>query len=137
MSQYDTRIYVKVKNEKDWEKLNDLNFWDYNLADDFLDYVSGKQFYISSGDWSCNETDLDDLIAKIVERIPNCFILADTHDYNVDPYNYCSYYINNLKDSIYIDGDETWEIELTDIYDWCSAHNIELSDDDKEFIENF
>ena len=139
MSQYDTRLLVKVKDTNDWSKLSNLSLMPYGIMDGFFEEYGKDNLsvYIPGGEWSCNESSLSELVDEISKRLPNCIVLADTHNYNVDPYNYCLYYFNENGDEIYVEGDEMWEIEMSDIFAWFEANEISLSDEEKVFLENF
>ena len=137
MSQYDTRLLVKVKNVEDWKSLKDLDLMPYGILNGFFDDITETSIYIMGGEWSCNESGLIELVSKIAELLPTCIVLSDTHNYNVDPYNYCVYYFNDKQETMYVDGEESWEVEVTDMDDWFAANEIEFTDDDKIFLENF
>ena len=92
MSQYTSRFYIIVKDTSEWRRLTedyDLEKFGLYIPDDY----DKKTYYMD--DTCILEIDLD----IFVEFIMNCLgkdvlVIADTTNYNVDPYNYCVYLIN-------------------------------------------
>lgn len=136
MSQYNSRIYVKVKNIKDWEKLSDINFKDFGFwANPFEGH--DKNVFEINGDWSCYEDEMEELLYAIDARVPDCLIFGDTTNINVDPYAFIVYKIGDDVDCIEIEGELQWETQLDDPFGWFAAAGIRLNKDKIEILNSF
>ena len=101
--EYVSRICVKVKENKDWEKLDEVDFEYYDLYYKVSDIKKfGKKFYIDM-EWSSFEDELDELVNDLSEALgENCIIIADTYNIDVDPYKYCLYYFGDGEKDYYV-----------------------------------
>ena len=136
MSQYNSRIFIKVKNAIDWNKLSDVDFSACGFdSNPFIDQDTDT--FIIDGDWSCFEDELEDLAQKVVSNIPDCLLLADTSDINVDPFAFIVYNLGNGYDCDNIDTDLQWESDISEPFDWFATAGINLKDSQKEFLHSF
>lgn len=136
MSQYSTRIYIKVKSKEDWKKASRLKLEKYGLWDDALKELDGNEFCID-GDWSCDEWDLNELVKKISSKIPECIICADTNNYNVDPYNYAIFSVEKKIMTNSTSGSEGYQAEIDNPIAWCKANKHRLTKELKETLKEY
>ena len=136
MSQYTSRIYIEVRDKKDWKKLKDIEMAQYWLVESFFEDCEDKYFYID-GDWSLEEGPMFDLVFEISSRIPDCIIFADTNNINVDPYNFIVYYLGDRVKTKEMEGDMQWETVLTDPVEWFHQHKIRLGKLQKAYLKEF
>ena len=99
MSQYYSRIHIKVSSIKVWERFEGNNDFDLQDIISFLTF-SGKEGSTSCvlDDWSWRELELEDMVkalAKVLDR--DGIVIADTHNINVDRYNHCVYYLGGRE----------------------------------------
>ena len=136
MSQYNSRIFIKVKNISDWNKLSDVDFTSCGFGcNPFTGHDTDT--FIIDGDWSCFEDELEDMAQKITAHIPDCLLIADTSDINVDPFAYIAYSLGNGYDCDNIDTDLQWESDISDPFGWFETAGITLQDAQKEFLNSF
>lgn len=136
MSQYNSRILIKVKDIAEWNKLTDI---DFSACGFYSNPFEGhdKDTFVIDGDWSCFEDEMEQLASNIVKKIPNCLLIADTTDINVDPFAYIVYSLGNGYECDNIDTDLQWESEITEPFGWFAIAGINLTDKQKEFINSF
>ena len=65
MSQYSSRIYIKVNDVKQWELLQNIDFSNYGINVDFEKECKGGELVIDA-DWSVSENELSSLVYRIV-----------------------------------------------------------------------
>lgn len=136
MSQYNSRICIKVRNIEDWKKLNDIDFKKFGFWANPFDGHDQLIFEID-GDWSCYEDELEDIAYAIDARIPDCFLIGDTTNINVDPYAFVVYKVGDRVNCDEIEGDFQWETCLDDPFDWFAHAGVKLSKDQKNYIKSF
>ena len=136
MSQYSSRIFIKVKNVKDWKKLSEIDMQEYGFLSNPFEHHNKLTFKID-GDWSCYEDEMTDIIEEIAALVPNSLIIGDTTNINVDPYNFIVYYIGDGVYSDEIEGDMFFETDISDPIGWLTAADIPLSDEDIEYLAKF
>ena len=136
MSQYNSRILIKVKDIADWKKLADIDFKNFGFYANPFDGHE-KEIFDIIGDWACFEDELIALANAIVERIPNCILFGDTTNINVDPYAFIVYHLGDGVYSDEIEGDFQWETELYDPFNWLQSANITLTDKNRAYLAEF
>ena len=136
MSQYSSRIFIKVQDTNDWKKLSELDMKKYEFYSNPFEGHKGNVFEIN-GDWSCYEDEMIDLIEEIAAKAPNCLVIGDTTNINVDPYNFIVYYIGDEVYSDEIEGEMFFETDIGDPFGWFTAADIPLSDEDIEYLAKF
>ena len=139
MSQYNSRIYVKVPNIELWKKINKEKIKEYNI-----DLYNNKDnIFISEG--CLDEGEILDFVQTIADTIDDkCIVIADTTNINIEPYVYYVYYLGDkVKDaSIYFDlhneeadeMDEYFNINIDNVKDWLQKNKIKLNKKEKEVI---
>ena len=139
MSQYTSRFYIIVKDTSEWRRLledYDLEKFGLYIPDDY----DKKTYYMD--DTCILEIDLD----IFVEFIMNCLgkdvlVIADTTNYNVDPYNYCVYLINGkMKTKCFENGPKSQMFFKTNIGDavgWLNFGGFTFSEEDAEWLKTF
>ena len=132
MSQYYSRIHIKVKEPNIWKKFEDTDDASFNLAD--LAEQNETSFIID-GDWSCMEYEIEGIVSAISKTLGNDgIIIADTTNINVDPYDYCVYYLGKRVHTEYYNSldyyEEEYEYEEDD--DTCNTgdmfHDTDIKD---------
>lgn len=136
MSQYSSRIFIKVQDVNDWKKLHDLDMKKYGFYSNPFEDVDGAVFEID-GDWSCYEDEMIDLISEIAEKMPNSLIIGDTTNINVDPYDFIVYYTGDGVYDDEIEGDMFFETDIGDPIGWMKTADIPLNDDRLEYLAKF
>ncbi len=136
MSQYNSRILIQVKNIEDWSKLGDIDFKEFGFYQNPFDGHDQKIFFIN-GDWSCFEDELLSLANTISEKIPDCMLLGDTTNINVDPYAFIVYYLGEFTCSDELEGDFQWETYLDEPFDWFKAADVNLNDQQRKYLAEF
>jgi hypothetical protein len=136
MSQYNSRIFIKVKDVEDWKKLSDIDFKNFGFLANPFDGNDKESFEID-GDWSCYEGELEDFVYAIDSKIHDCLIFADTTNINVDPYAFIAYKIGEDVNCDEIEGDFQWETSIDDPFGWFEIAGIKLSDKKIEILKDF
>lgn len=140
MSQIDARMYIVVKDTKDWKPLYDIDFIQYQIdgtGRDIFEGTEDKEFLIN-GDWS--PRNLEELVETIAEAIgrDKCLIIADTTNYNVDPYDDCYYSLGKLHGHKYVDETEMFfESDILNIKEWLDYADIDYLTEVENFIDEF
>lgn len=142
--EYVSRICVKVKENKDWEKLDEVDFEYYDLYYKVSDIQKfGKKFYIDM-EWSSFEDELDELVNDLSEALgENCIIIADTYNIDVDPYKYCLYYFGDGEKDYYVPENQ-WKkaekigaVDIQKIDEWINTTKIKLTPKEIEHLKEF
>ena len=96
MSQYTSRIHIKVKSPHVWEKFIDQDDGGFGLAE----LADGEtRSFVIDGEWSALPEELDDMVYSLAGTLgQDGIIIADTTNINVSPFNYCVFCL----------GDEVW-----------------------------
>jgi len=134
MSQYNTRINIRVIDEEKWGLLSDIDFEEYGLCLS-IDDLEGDEEFIIDGDWSLNEFELDGFIEALVERLKDdVSIVADTTNINVDPYIYyvCAFAGDIFSRYIsYEDEDfvEQYDLNISNMDEYCNEVGVFKTDE--------
>lgn len=102
MSQFVSRIHIKVSSPDVWKRFENKDDADLCLAE----YAnSDKLSFILDQDWACTETELFPIVEALAQTLgKDGIIIADTTNINVDPYDHCCYYLGDLiQESIFED----------------------------------
>ena len=88
MSQYSSRIQIKVVSPEVWNKFKDVDDAEFELAE--LADQGYTAFVLD--DWSCVESELEGIVSALAKTLgTDGVIIADTTNINVDPYAYIVY----------------------------------------------
>lgn len=136
MSQFSSRMYINVLDEKQWNNLKHINFEEYGLSIDVEKDCKGTEFIIDS-DWSISNSELEILVSKIKLCLKYCIIIADTTDINVDPFNYCVYVIGDELNSKLVEGDMFFNTTITDYKEWFAKGDIAITKNNCEILDYF
>lgn len=136
MSQYCSRLHIKVSSPEIWKKFEDVDDASFDLAE--LAETNRTSFIID--DWSSMEDELTGIVGALAETLgPDGIIIADTTNINVDPYNYCIFYLGDdvHTDEFSVFGDEEkgemhFETNISDIPGWLSYGEFYVSKEEKE-----
>lgn len=150
MSKYNSRLYIRVKNNSVWSNLFDMDLEPYSL------YVSASElfntndieFILDDPDWSIYEEDLEDFVREIADRLgTDCIVIADTTDTLSEPFDYMVCYFGDEVIAQYAEEEEDsrnsnmfYETEIYEIEKWLSTaveYGLEISDSDKEYLSDF
>lgn len=136
MSQYNSRIYIKVKDVADWHKLNDVDFTKYGFVNNPFKNQNELAFEIR-GEWSCYEDELEEMADEITGCIPDCVLFGDTTNINVDPCAFIVYYLGEDVNCEEVEGELQWESQLDHPFHWFKKAEIELEKNEKEYLKSF
>jgi len=140
MAQYESRIHIKVLSPSIWSKFKDTDDASYDLAN-LAD--SNETSYVSDGCY------YEDELASTVEALSvtlgeDGIIIADTTNINVDPYNYCCYYLGDKVKTDYFDIDYKksksemfFNTSIYDIIEWLDYGEFSLSEKEKKHLLKF
>lgn len=134
--QYCSRLHIKVSSPKVWKKFENEDDASFNLAE--LAETERTSFVID--DWSSMEDELTGIVEALAETLgPDGIIIADTTNINVDPYNYCIFYLGDgvHTDEFSIFGDEEkgemhFETSINDIPGWLNYGEFDIFEEEKE-----
>ena len=137
--QYYSRLNIKVKSPKVWDKFKDTDDASFDLAR--LSSTSETSYSI---DCCYLEDELFGIVKALSETLEDDgIIISDTNNINVDPYNYCVYYLGDgVKDdyfSILDDerGEMASETSIDDIAGWLDYGGFSVSKKEKEILSEF
>ena len=121
MSQYTSRIHIKVSSPDIWKRFVDTDDAEFNLAE-LAD--TDETSFVITGDWSCVEDELDGIVTALAETIQaDGLIVADTTNINVDPYAYIVYSMGSGVHKNYHNGDFCFETNIDDLEGYLSYKN--------------
>ena len=136
MSQYYSRLHIKVSSPKVWKKFEDVDDAGFDLAK--LTEKNQTSFVIDGDEWSYVEDELTGIIGALAETLgPDGIIIADTTNINVDPYNYCVFYLGDGVNTDYYSSEEEKcdmhsEASIADIQEWLNYGDFYISKKEKE-----
>lgn len=140
MAEHYSRIHIRVSSVKVWERFEGNNDFDLQDIISFLTF-SGKEGRTSCvlDNWSWRELELEDKVkalAKVLDR--DGIVIADTHDINVDPYNYCVYYLGGrVRKKAFNWSKMYYETNIEDIPGWLNYGKFyKVSDKEKKVLIN-
>lgn len=141
MSQYCSRIHIKLKDEKDAELLTKLDFGSVEFDCENLFSVNDLDYTIF-GECSYYEDEITTIVKKLAEGLKDKgLIIADTTNINVDPYTYVAYSINGKVHTHYfLKGIKAEMFDKTDIDDikgWFAFGKFKLSEQEDEELNNY
>ena len=135
MSQYTSRINVRVSSPSIWNRFVDTDDAEFDLAN--LADTKCTSFVID-GEWSCFESELEGIVEALSKTLKTeGIIIADTTNINVDPYNYCVYYFGGSVKTAYF-GDYSsrcnmnWDTNIGDIAGWINYGKFSLTAKEKD-----
>lgn len=136
MSQYYSRICIKVSSPEVWRRFEDEDDAGFDLAE--LADTRHTKYVIDEACWV--EGEIDGIVEALAETLGDeGIIIADTTNINVDPYNYCVYYLGECVEteefSIYRHESKCEmfsETNISDIAGWLSYGGFRVSESEKE-----
>ena len=127
MSQFVSRIHIKVSSPDVWKRFENEDDAGFYLAE----YAnSDKLSFILDQDWACTETELFPIVEALAQTLgKDGIIIADTTNINVDPYDHCCYYLGDLiQESIFedynIEDEENEGADRCTMFDDTSIEDI-------------
>ena len=135
MSQYYSRLHIKVSSPKVWKKFEDRDDAGFDLIK--LSEKNQISFVIDGDEWSYVEDELDGIVEALAETLgPDGIIIADTTNINVDPYNYCVFYLGDGVNTDYSSEEEKCdmhsETSISDIPGWLNYGEFYISEKEKK-----
>lgn len=134
-------LYVRVKNNKCWDKISHINYEKYNLPEKICPENDNK--YIIKGNWG--NVNLDKLVSEII----NCagsdvLIAAGTTDKDS---NKCTYHLflgeiektksGKEKPIIYSDDHKIGKKKYLNIFDWIQKDVFKIDSEAKVMLADF
>ena len=133
MSQYSSRIHIKVSSPDVWLKYKDEDDADFDLANLA---VSNRTAYIIDGEWSADEDELTGIVEALSETLgKDGIIIADTTNINVDPYDYCiCYFGDGVRTKEFGYSEMFFKTSIADIAGWLNFGRFRLSSREKDTL---
>ena len=134
MSQYTSRIHIKVTSPSVWGKFAEADDAEFDLAE--LENSNTTSFIID-GEWSCFENEMDGIVNALAETLQgDGIIIADTTNINVDPYNYCVYYLGSYVKTHEFGwrssrANMNWDTDIQDIVGWLNYAGFSASESEE------
>ncbi len=136
MSQYCSRLHIKVSSPKVWSRFEDEDDASFGLAE--LANTNNISFVYD--EWSSTEDELTGIVSALAKTLGvDGIIIADTTNINVDSYNYCIFYLGDgvrtKEFSIYRGKDKCemyFEQSISDIPGWLNYGGFRISETEKE-----
>ena len=121
MSQYTSRIHIKVTEPSVWSKFQDVDDAEFGLA--ALAEAGDLSFVLD--DWCCVEDELKGIVTALAETLgKDGIIIADTTNINVDPYAYIVYSVGcGVHDKYHNYTEYCFETDISDLIDCLSYKN--------------
>ncbi len=141
MSQYCSRLNIRIKEKETWQKLQKVNFEKYGISQKFIDDFA--EDYVIDSDWSCGESSLYSLVNSIVNTVgQDIIVVADTTNIDSDVYNYCVYYIGgNVKDRYFTDDSPKanmfFETNINKIEAWLKYGGFRIYDKELDLLHSY
>lgn len=129
MSQYSSRIHIKVTESSVWEKFKDVDDAEFGLAG--LTEEGCTSFVLD--EWSCVEEELLGIVSALAEILgKDGMIIADTTNINVDPYAYIVYSAGYGVHAEYHNNSRyCFETNISDLIE-CLSYRNHFAFNDKE-----
>ncbi len=131
MSQYCSRIHIKVSSPGIWKKFSDEYDADLHLAE--LAEGDTTSFAFGGEEWSVTEDELKEIVSGLAGALgKNGIIISDTTNINVDEYNYCVYYFGDKIHTACFQGGSPkrsmfYETDIDDLPEWLSYGGFRVS----------
>lgn len=133
MSQYISRIYIKVKCSSTWSRFKDVAINEIHLEE--LEKINRASFTI---DGSYSEGELEDVVERISQKLgTDGIVIADTTNVNIDTYEYCVYYLGEGVKIDFFEGDHKkynmfFETDIANVPEWLNYGKFSLSKREQE-----
>lgn len=136
MSQYSSRLHIKVSSPEVWRRFRGEGEYDAGL--DMVEFADTKDTsFIIDADVGWSEGELDGIVVALAEILgKDGIVIADTTNINVDSYNYCVLYLGEgIHSDVYDCGNKCEmhdETDISDIVDWLSYGEFNISNEERE-----
>lgn len=143
MSQYSSRILIRVAFPSDWKRLYSLDLTKYNINVPAEDFFKTKKKQIElADDWPCPKEKLKKFVSEIVKQNIRCIILADTTNFNENLFEYGVYYFGQkVKTFLIEEPDPGFDMftttDFTDIEEWVRVSGCEITGSEKKYLAEF
>lgn len=134
MSQYSSRIQIKVVSPEVWNRFKDVDDAEFELAE--LAERGYTAFVLD--DWSCVESELEGIVSALAKTLgTDGLIIADTTNINVDPYAYIVYSAGyGVHDKYRNYSEYCFETSIADILGCLNYKNHFSFSDDEIMVLN-
>ena len=137
MSEYYSRLHIKVSSPKVWKKFENEDDASFELVQ--LERAMDTSFVIDN-EWSYTEGGLTGIVKALAETLgPDGIIIADTTNISVDPNNYCIFYLGeSIRTDVFSIYSKKEKCEMhsktniKDISGWLNYGEFHVSDAEKE-----
>ena len=146
MSQFKSRINIKIEKICDWDKLLDIKIKEEWKLDKSAEDIFREAYYrggfIKAGDWSVDPESLEDMVECFAKTIghENCVIMADVVEQNVENPS-CNSFLalgnQNIVCVSYLNCDKLNGTNILDIYEYLRQIDFELSPMDIYYLKYF
>lgn len=143
MSQYNSRLLVMVKGVSVWKKLKEIPLKKYGLDIDASEVFDTKKKSVVLEGFSCEDEKLLGLIKDIAKNIKSDGLaIADTTNYNVEPYIYGAYCFGGKANFFSFEGNDDRiglqdNVEITEPQKWIEYSRCEVSAKEVSFLKDF
>ena len=143
MSQYNSRLLVMVKGASVWKKLKEIKLEKYGIDADASEVFDTKKKSVVLEGFSCEDEKLLGLVKDIAKNVKtDGLAIADTTNYNVEPYIYGAYYFGGKANSFVFEGDDERialqdDVEITEPQRWIEYSDCEVSAKESSFLKDF
>ncbi len=136
MSQYESRIHIKVSSPNIWSRFTDKNDAGFDLA---KLAETEKTSFVIDGIWSAHEDELTRIVNTLAKTLDeDGIIIADTTNSNVDPFNFCVLYLGeNVYTELFEDSEfdrMAFETTIDDISKWLNYGEFHVSEREKSIL---
>ena len=133
MSQYSTRIHIKVRTPDVWLRYKDEDDAGFDLAELA---ETNQTSDIINGERSAVEAELDGIVDALSEQlVEDGIIIADTTNINVDPYDYCVFYLGDgVRSREFMYSEMFFDTSIQDICGWLNHGKFSTSKTEKQVL---
>lgn len=137
MSEYVSRMHIKVSSPEIWRKFEDEDDADFDLAR-FAD--TDKTSCIVGDGWSAFENELFGIVNALAKTLgKDGIIIADTTNLNVDPYDCCILFLGEAVQTEVFDCDDDkcemfFKTNIENIPEWLNYGKFYISQKEKDVL---
>ena len=145
MAEYNGRLFIKVKSNDTWNKLNDISLNKYGISGTIKDLISDNSNELVIDDWSIREYELLKLVNKIVLCIGNDgIVIADSTNLSVDTNDYLIYYFGKTIKTQYYSVEDDGKVaeifhktNINEIENILNFAKIKIETVEADFLKEF
>lgn len=142
MSQYNSRLFIRVEYPSYWKRLYGMELNRYNLDVSAQELFGTRKKTVVVTDWSSSENQLEAMVKEIAKNLIDCVIIADTTNYNENPYEFGVYYFGQKVNTFMIEEPEPGydmfsTVDIENPSKWIYTANCAVSASIKRYLERF